>query len=51
MAERVRAQFGAPAAALADWLLRLERLRYAREPDAELGALRQQFRRLPWPGA
>ena len=37
------------AAALSDWLLRLERLRYAREPEAELGALRQQFRRLPLP--
>ena len=51
MSERVRAQFGAPAAALADWLLRLERLRYAREPEAELGALRNEFRSLPWPKA
>ena len=49
MAERVRAQFGAPAAEVADWLLRLERLRYAPHPDSELGALRREFRTLPWP--
>lgn len=49
MAERVQAQFGLPAAGVADWLLRLERLRYAPEPGAELGALRRQFRALPWP--
>ncbi|MBV7428978.1 MULTISPECIES: DUF3488 and transglutaminase-like domain-containing protein [unclassified Acidovorax] len=49
MAERVRAQFGAPADAVADWLLRLERLRYAPHPDTELGTLRREFRTLPWP--
>jgi len=49
MAERVQAQFGTPAAAVADWLLRLERLRYAPDPGAELGTLRSEFRRLPWP--
>ncbi|WP_010460091.1 transglutaminase TgpA family protein [Acidovorax radicis] len=49
MAEQVRAQFGAPAAEVADWLLRLERLRYAPHPDSELGALRREFRTLPWP--
>ncbi|BEP96082.1 protein-glutamine gamma-glutamyltransferase TgpA [Acidovorax sp. A79] len=49
MAERVRAQFGAPADAVADWLLRLERLRYAPHPDTELGTLRRAFRTLPWP--
>ncbi|RZJ56770.1 MAG: DUF3488 domain-containing protein [Acidovorax sp.] len=49
MAERVQAQFGTPAAAVADWLLRLERLRYAPDPGAELGALRSEFRSLPWP--
>ncbi|MFI8615403.1 transglutaminaseTgpA domain-containing protein [Acidovorax sp. NPDC077693] len=49
MAERVQAQFGTPAAAVADWLLRLERLRYAPDPGAELGTLRSEFRSLPWP--
>lgn len=49
MAERVQAQFGAPADAVADWLLRLERLRYAPHPDTELGTLRREFRTLPWP--
>ena len=49
MAERVQAQFGAPATAVADWLLRLERLRYAPHPETELGDLRREFRRLPWP--
>ena len=49
MAERVRAHFGPQAAGVADWLLRLERLRYAPHPDTELGALRREFRALPWP--
>ena len=49
MAERVQAQFGAPASAVAEWLLRLERLRYAPDPGAELGVLRSEFRNLPWP--
>ena len=49
MAERVRAQFGAPADAVADWLLRLERLRYAPHPGTELGTLRREFRTLHWP--
>ncbi|HYP85104.1 DUF3488 and transglutaminase-like domain-containing protein [Variovorax sp.] len=53
MAARVRAHFGADdraAAALADWLLRLEAQRYAARPEATLGALRAQARRLRWPG-
>jgi len=49
MAERVQAQFGAPAAAVADWLLRLERVRYAPHPEAALGDLRREFRSLAWP--
>ena len=49
MAERVQAQFGAPAAAVADWLLRLERVRYAPHPEAALGDLRREFRNLAWP--
>lgn len=51
MAERVQAQFGAPAAAVADWLLRLERLRYAPQPDTEWSHLRREFNTLPWPPA
>ena len=51
MAERVQAQFGAPATAVADWLLRLERLHYAPHPEIELGDLRRAFRTLPWPPA
>ena len=51
MAERAQAQFGAPATAVADWLLRLERLHYAPHPEIELGDLRRAFRTLPWPPA
>ncbi len=49
MAAQVQAHFGPPAAALADWLLRLERLRYAPHPDAELKSLQRAYRTLPWP--
>lgn len=49
IAERVQAQFGAPAAAVADWLLRLERVRYAPHPEAALGDLRREFRSIAWP--
>ncbi len=49
MAERVQAQFGAPAAAVAEWLLRLERVRYAPHPEAALGDLRREFRSIAWP--
>ena len=49
MAERVRARFGAPAAGVADWLLRLEHLRYAPNPTTQLGTLRREFRTLRWP--
>ncbi len=49
MAERVRAQFGADSQPLADWLLRLEHLRYAPQPTQELGQLRREFGTLPWP--
>jgi len=36
--------------ALADWLLRLEAQRYARDSDTTLPQLRREFRRLAWPG-
>ncbi|MCW5263489.1 DUF3488 domain-containing protein [Verminephrobacter eiseniae] len=48
LAERALARFGAPAAALADWLLRLEQLRYAARPDTGLARLRREFGALPW---
>ncbi|MFT4243804.1 MAG: hypothetical protein QM569_16185, partial [Acidovorax sp.] len=49
MAARVQARYGGPAAPVADWLLRLERLRYAPHPDTELTALKREFAALPWP--
>ena len=49
MAAQVQARFGPRAQAVADWLLRLEQLRYAREPAQELRQLRGEFRQLPWP--
>jgi hypothetical protein len=35
--------------AIADWLLRLERVRYAPDPAQTLRELRREFGRLPWP--
>ncbi|MCO4094938.1 MAG: DUF3488 domain-containing transglutaminase family protein [Acidovorax sp.] len=49
MAQRVQAQFGPSGAPLADWLLRLERLRYAPDPQAGLADLRREYRALQWP--
>jgi protein-glutamine gamma-glutamyltransferase len=43
-------RFGAQADALADWLLRLEAQRYARDTRDSLGRLRRDFRKLSWPG-
>jgi len=43
-------RFGADAAALADWLSRLEAQRYARDTRESLGRLRREFRNLSWPG-
>ncbi|MCW5322036.1 DUF3488 domain-containing protein [Verminephrobacter aporrectodeae subsp. tuberculatae] len=51
IAQQVRDRFGARSAALADWLLRLERLRYAPRAETGLHQLRREFRRLPWPAA
>lgn len=54
MAQRVQAQFGADGAAVADWLLRLERLRYAPNANAAhaaLADLRREYRALRWPKA
>ena len=52
MANLVRAKFGASSSALVDWLLQLERLRYAPATGmdrGELRRLRRAFRTLPWP--
>jgi transglutaminase-like putative cysteine protease len=49
MAAAVTKRFGTEGQALADWLLRLEAQRYAREADAPLPALHRELNRLPWP--
>jgi transglutaminase-like putative cysteine protease len=49
MAQQVRAHFGAPTQRVADWLLRLEQLRYSAHPATELRKLQREFRDLPWP--
>ena len=49
MAHATQARFGDPATPIAQWLLRLEQLRYAARPDTELASLRREFRTLPWP--
>jgi hypothetical protein len=51
MAAQARAQLGAPAEPVAQWLLRLEQARYAREPGAALRQLRRDLSRLHWPTA
>lgn len=52
LARRVKVQLGdSPVTqALADWLLRLEAQRYARDSGTTLPQLKQEFRRLAWPG-
>ncbi|AOS78436.1 MULTISPECIES: transglutaminase family protein [Hydrogenophaga] len=51
LARRATVQLGdSPATrALADWLLRLEAQRYARDSGTTLPQLKQEFRRLAWP--
>ncbi|MFD0667541.1 transglutaminase family protein [Ramlibacter sp. MAHUQ-53] len=49
MAEAVIARHGPAARAVAEWLLRLEALRYAPRPGLRLSDLRREFRQLPWP--
>lgn len=65
LARRVQQHYGAPGQALHDWLMQLERQRYAASPGSahsaatpralragparQLGELRQQLRRLRWP--
>ncbi|MBX3653989.1 MAG: DUF3488 domain-containing transglutaminase family protein [Ramlibacter sp.] len=47
MAAAVHQRYG--AGALTDWLLRLEQLRYARDPQGSLAALQREFNQLAWP--
>ncbi len=53
LATAARAAFGERAQALADWLLRLEAQRYARDTDAHsrirLATLQKEFNQLAWP--
>src|SRR5690606_31033648 len=49
IATLVTARFGEDGRPLADWLLRLEALRYARRPQEDLRALRREFQALSWP--
>ena len=51
MAQATQTRFGASTAPIADWLLRLERVRYAPHPDTELATLRRELRTLPWPAS
>jgi protein-glutamine gamma-glutamyltransferase len=49
IATLVTGRFGDRAQALADWLLKLEMQRYARDPGASLAALQREFDQLAWP--
>ncbi|RLJ39624.1 transglutaminase-like putative cysteine protease [Acidovorax sp. 106] len=40
-----------PIQPIADWLLRLEQVRYAAHPAEQLSALQREFNALPWPAA
>ena len=51
MAQATQSRFGDSTAPIADWLLRLERVRYAPHPDTELATLRRELRTLPWPAS
>lgn len=49
IANLVTTRFGPDARGLAEWLLKLEAQRYARDPRANLNALRREFQQLSWP--
>jgi transglutaminase-like putative cysteine protease len=49
IATLVTARFGEPGGALADWLLKLETQRYARNAGVSLAALQREFKQLAWP--
>ena len=45
----VTVRFGEGGRALANWLLKLEMQRYARNPRVSLPVLQREFKQLPWP--
>ncbi|SFC44354.1 Transglutaminase-like superfamily protein [Polaromonas sp. OV174] len=49
LAQQVLASHGSQGQALHDWLMALERQRYAPSSTHSLQPLKQQFKRLPWP--
>ncbi len=49
MAAAVRQHFGPAAAAVHDWLLKLEAQRYAPNANASLATLKREFNQLAWP--
>ncbi len=49
IANVVTDRFGDAGVGLADWLLRLETLRYSRNPNTDLAALQREFKRIAWP--
>ena len=49
MAAAVRQRFGPAAAAVHDWLLKLEAQRYAPNAGASLATLKREFNQLAWP--
>jgi transglutaminase-like putative cysteine protease len=49
LAQLVSTRFGADAAVLSQWLIKLEAQRYAREPGTTLSALRREFHQISWP--
>ncbi|WP_404826428.1 transglutaminase-like domain-containing protein [Diaphorobacter aerolatus] len=53
IAARIRAHWDdtSQTQPIIDWLLRVERARYAPRPDAALADLQRDLRRMPWPSA
>jgi transglutaminase-like putative cysteine protease len=49
IATAVTTRFGERASGLADWLLKLETQRYARNPAVSLRTLQREFKQLAWP--
>ena len=49
IATLVTLRFGEPGRALADWLLKLETQRYARNPGVSVASLQREFKQLAWP--
>ena len=49
IAQSVQQRWGEQSADLQAWLLRLEALRYARQPAYSLAQLRREFKSITWP--